>query len=80
MEVRLKVLTVPALDPDTHEMHIAYTILQPDCAAERMPCVSGWTLKDAVDRFCEWFQVDRACVKLIRPFLPQRVESDEVYA
>ncbi|MBP5559184.1 MAG: hypothetical protein J6X71_05410 [Bacteroidales bacterium] len=75
MEVRLKVLTVPALDPDTREMHIAYTVLLPDYAAGRIPCVSGWTLKDAVDLFCEWFQVDRSSIKLIRPFLPQRVDG-----
>ena len=75
MEVRLRVQTVLTLDPVSHEMHVAYTVLQQDVTAERVPCAPGWTLRDAIAFFCDWFQVDRANIKLIRPFLPQRVES-----
>ena len=80
MEVRLRVQTVPTLDPVSHQMHVAYTVLQQDVTAEHIPCAPGWTLRDAISLFCEWFQVDRANVKLIRPFLPQRMESYEIYA
>lgn len=40
---------------------------------------SGWTLRDAIDTFCEWFKVNRGQIILERPFRPQRVLSDEEF-
>ncbi len=73
--VRLTVQTVPASDPVTREMHIAYTVLRQGLIGGEVEFAPGWTLRDAIDNYCTWFQVDRCCIGLNRPFLPQRVES-----
>lgn len=68
-QIRLKVQTVLAFDPDTLKEHTAYTvILFDDC---RLLCVSGWTLRDAIDLFCRWYHIERERVCLLRPFVPQ---------
>ena len=41
------------------------------------PSTPGWTLRDAIENFCEWFKVDRGQIILERPFLPQRVLCDD---
>ena len=74
-KIRLRVLTVPALDPITFQSHIAFCVTAQTGGCFRY--APGWTLRDAVDLFCEWFEVDRNQVVLERPFLPQRVLSDE---
>ena len=70
-KVRLKVLTVPALDPVTYQEHTCFCV-----SAEfdgQFQHVSGWTLRDAIDSFCEWCKVDRDQITIERPFLPQRI-------
>lgn len=75
--VRLRVQTVPTSDPVTLERHTAYTVLSQDATAEVSLCAPGWTLRDAIDNFCDWFQIERAKIVLLRPFHPQKVESYE---
>ena len=73
-KVRLKVLTVPALDPVSYQEHTTFCV-----SAERggqFQHAPGWTLRDAIDSFCEWFKVDREQIVLERPFLPQRIGCD----
>ena len=72
--VRLRVQTVPAFDPETHEAHTAYTVLWQLPVAEALLCAPGWTLKDAISCFCELFDQDRDSVRLIRPFIPQGMD------
>ena len=74
--VRLIVQTVPASDPETREIHIAYTVLRKDTSEELVAFAPGWTLKDAIENYCKWFQTDRCQVKLIRPFRPQGWEEN----
>ena len=73
-EVRLRVQTVPASDPVTHQSHIAYLVHRLDEETGIGFSAPGWTLRDAIDLFCSWFNVDRRRIILTRPFLPQRVE------
>ena len=75
-EVRLRVLTVPTLDPVTLEAHTAYLVLRHHEDGGFCYHASGWTLQDAIDNLCAWFQVERAQIKILRPFLPYRMESN----
>lgn len=75
-KVWLRVKTVPASDPITNEAHTAYTVLRQDQDTEALACASAWTLRDAIERFCEWFHVEREDVGLRRPFLPQGWTDD----
>ena len=75
--VRLKVLTVPALDPVTYQEHTTFCV-----SAEiggQFQHASGWTLRDAIDNYCNWFKEDRSNISLERPFFPQRVLSDDEF-
>ena len=76
-KVRLKVLTVPALDPVTYQEHTTFCV----CTEEggQFQHAPGWTLRDAIDNYCNWFKADRNLIILERPFLPQRVLSDEEF-
>ena len=74
-KVRLKVLTVPALDPFNHQKHTAFCVSTEN--GGHLLHAPGWTLRDAIDTFCEWFEVDRDLIVLERPFFPQREFSDD---
>ena len=74
-KVRLKVLTVPALDPVTYYDHTAFCVSTQ--TGGKFQYAPGWTLRDAIECYCEWFRVDRDQIVLERPFLPQRVLSDD---
>ena len=68
-KVRLRVQTVPASDPVTHQEHTAFTVIREgDGPLQHAP---GWTLRDAIDNYCEWFKVARENVCVLRPFVPQ---------
>lgn len=79
-KVWLRVKTVPASDPVTNEAHTAYTVLHYEHGADALSCTSAWTLRDAIERFCEWFHVDRQAVGIRRPFLPQKWIEDGDWA
>ena len=73
-EVRLRVRTVPTLDPVTLEAHTAYMVLcQNDEGGIRFHA-PGWTLRDAIENYCNWFKVEPDQIKILRPFLPYRME------
>lgn len=74
-KVRLKVLTVPALDPVTYQEHTTFCVSAE--SGGRFQHAPGWTLRDAIDFYCEWFKVDRDQIVLERPFLPQRIGCDD---
>ena len=76
-KVRLKVLTVPALDPITYQEHMTFCVSTEN--GGQLQHAPGWTLRDAIDTYCEWFKVDRNQIALERPFFPQRALSDEGY-
>ena len=69
--VRLMVQTVPATDPVTLQEHTAYTVIANN--DDSLLVAPGWTLRDAIETFCEWFQIDRRDVCLHRPFIPQSI-------
>ena len=69
--VRLKVQTVPALDPATNEQHTSYLVLRDDHEGGWNYHATGWTLRDAIDNYCKWFRIERNSIILIRPFRPQ---------
>ena len=73
--VRLKVLTVPALDPVTFQEHTTFCVSAE--IGEQFQHAPGWTLRDAIDSYCEWFKVDREQIILERPFRPQRIGCDD---
>ena len=75
--VRLKVLTVPALDPVTYRKHTAFCVVAQ--TGEQVQHAPGWTLRDAVGFFCEWYKVNRDQIILERPFLPQKALRDGEY-
>ena len=68
-KLRLRVQTVPAWNPVTHSEHTAYTVIYND--GGKVMCAAGWTLRDAVEAFCEFFHIDRELVCVRRPFFPQ---------
>ena len=74
-KVRLKVLTVPALDPVTDQEHTTFCVSA--LLGGKIQYAPGWTLKDAIETFCEWFSIDRNHIVLERPFLPQRLLMDD---
>ena len=67
--IRLKVQTVPATDPVSQQEHMAYTVIANN--DDSLLVAPGWTLRDAIETFCEWFQINRKDVCLQRPFIPQ---------
>lgn len=77
--VRLRVQTVPASDPVTLKIHTAYTVMSIETTAEVMQYAPGWTLRDAIENFCDWFHIERAKIVLLRPFHPQKVESNDCF-
>ena len=72
-KVRLKVVTVPAQDPVTSLVHTAYnvTAINADGSEQR---ANGWTLRDAIEAFCEWSHVDRSQIVLKRPKAFEKIE------
>lgn len=75
-KVRLKVVTVPALDPHTYLVHTAFCVSATN-AEGKVERAHGWTLRDAIDVFCLWYHVDRNQITLQRPFFQQRIVSDD---
>lgn len=75
--VRLTVQTNTASDPVTRKPHTAYTVFLNNCSEGVVRYAQGWTLQDAIRNYCDWFQTDRCCIKLIRPFRPQGWDKDE---
>ena len=67
--VKLKVLTVPAFDSLSLCEYTAYTVMLQD--DKQFLCASGWTLRDAIETFCDRYKIERGNVSLIRPFFPQ---------
>jgi hypothetical protein len=76
-KVRLKVLTVPALDPVTYQKHTAFCVVTH--AEGQLLHAPGWTIQDAIELYCDWYQVDRDQIILERPFLPQRIGGNDEY-
>ena len=75
-KVRLRVKTVPVTDLLTHEMFTVYTVINDTGHGDGMQCSSGFTLRDAISSFCDYFQITRIAVELVRPFLPQGWNED----
>lgn len=73
--VKLKVQTVPVFDSLNLCEHTAYTVMLQD--EKQFMCASGWTLRDAIETFCNRYQIERGDVCLIRPFFPQRLNYYE---
>ena len=65
----LNVITVPALDWDG-QWHIAFTVYSEADGVLRTS--SGWTLKDALDFFAQGYGQKRDCLRIKRPFKPQK--------
>ena len=64
---RLKVITVPAIDPDNQDrLHTAFTVHSESAGALRAS--AGWTLKDAIEFYARDNGVFRDRIKLQRPF------------
>ena len=74
-KVRLKVLTVPALDPVTYQEHTTFCVSS--LLGGQIQCASGWTLQDAIETYCRWYKTDREQISLQRPFLPQKMERND---
>lgn len=67
----LNVQTVPAFDAATYSDHTAYTVFTVNEGC--IETASGWTLRDAIDLYARLYEVDRGCIKLMRPFRPQNI-------
>ena len=70
--INLHVKLVPAFDLESRMPHDAYTVY---CySGGKYLSSPGWTLKDAIDLFRKLYDVaDRTRIRLVRPFLKQRV-------
>ncbi|MBR6466423.1 MAG: hypothetical protein IKS82_08310, partial [Bacteroidales bacterium] len=77
--VRLNVKTVPSIDPETHQEHIAYTVYRLLNDEDSCQYAAGWTLKDAIGTFCSKYIIYRNDIQLIRPFHPQILEWNESF-
>ena len=71
--ILLNVQTVPAFDVTTYSDHTAYTVF--DTKEGQFMTASGWTLRDAIDLYSKLYKVDRPCIKLKRPFRPQKLHA-----
>lgn len=73
--INLHVKLVPAFDIESRMPHDAYTVY---CYSEGKYFSSpGWTLRDAIDLFRKLYDVaDRTKIRLVRPFLKQRVRAN----
>ena len=69
----LNVQTVPAFDVATYSGHTAYTVF--DTKEGQFMTASGWTLRDAIDLYSKLYRIERATIKLHRPFRPQVIYS-----
>ena len=76
-KIRLKVLTVPTLDPATNQEHTTFSVSTQTSGDIKI--ASGWTLKDAIENYCKDFNVERENVILERPFFPQRTLKEDEY-
>ena len=65
----LNVITVPAFDWDGG-LHTAFTVYSEADGVLRTS--SGWTLKDALDFFARGYGQKRDCLRIKRPFKPQK--------
>lgn len=65
----LNVKTVPAIDPEHHHPHTAYTVFT--TGTDELRIASGWTLRDAIQLFARLYGYSPSCIKVTRPFLPQ---------
>lgn len=74
-KIWLRVQTVPALDPVTQQEHTAYSVTFNDGAD--LLFAPGWTLRDAIETFCNWFHMARENVCVLRPFFPQKLLNYE---
>lgn len=71
--ILLNVQTVPAFDVTTYSDHTAYTVFATNRG--HLATASGWTLRDAIDLYSKLYKVDRPCIKLKRPFRPQKLHT-----
>ena len=71
--ILLNLQTVPAFDVTTYSDHTAYTGF--DTKEGQFMTASGWTLRDAIDLYSKLYKVDRPCIKLKRPFRPQKLHT-----
>ena len=71
--ILLNVQTVPAFDVTTYSDHTAYTVF--DTKEGQFMTASGWMLRDAIDLYSKLYKVDRPCIKLKRPFRPQKLHT-----
>lgn len=74
----LNVQTVPAFDVTTYSDHTAYTVFATNGGG--LATASGWTLRDAIDLYSRLYKVDRLCIKLKRPFRPQKLYTSPIKA
>ena len=65
----LNVITVPAMDWDG-QWHTAFTVYIEADGILRTS--SGWTLKDALDFFAQYYGLKREFLRVKRPFKPQK--------
>lgn len=72
-KILLNVQTAPAFDVTTYSDHTAYTVF--DTKEGQFMTASGWTLRDAIDLYSKLYKVDRPCIKLKRPFRPQKLHT-----
>ena len=75
-KVRIRVKTVPALDPADNKEHTSYTVSLSG-NGDGLCFAAGWTLRDAIDIFSRQLGIERHLIELARPFLPQSWDEDE---
>ena len=69
LPIYLNVKTVPAFDTEKLCPHTAYTVyLQQN---GDLLSASGWTLQDAISFFADRYKLNRADIRLNRPFRKQ---------
>jgi len=73
----LNVKTVAAFDPFTHLSHTAYSVYTDINGDLRI--ASAWTLRDAIELFCRTEKFDPTCIRLKRPFIPQKSKTLPIY-
>lgn len=73
----LNVKTVTAFDVFTHMPHTAYSVYT-DMDGD-LKIASSWTLKDAIELFCQTQGYDKSCIRLKRPFIAQKSHTSPIY-
>lgn len=74
LSVKHKLITDKAKKGRSLFAYSVYTDMDGD-----LKIASSWTLKDAIELFCQTQGYDKSCIRLKRPFIAQKSHTSPIY-